>query len=101
MGMSPSRPCSAGPALALPVIMAVLRTALVLLVGTGAFVMFIDAGGLGLLIQTGIVLFRFPLLVGGDPRGRLALMDSSGSPASSRRWPPQGAIQFAFVTKCL
>ena len=51
--------------LALPVIMAGLRTALVLLVGTGAFATFIDAGGLGLLIQTGIVLFRFPLLVSG------------------------------------
>ena len=50
---------------ALPVIMAGLRTALVLLVGTGAFATFIDAGGLGLLIQTGIVLFRFPLLVSG------------------------------------
>ncbi|MDO5634750.1 MAG: ABC transporter permease [Micrococcus sp.] len=51
--------------LALPVIMTGVRTALVLLVGAGAFATFIDAGGLGLLIQTGIVLFRYPILVSG------------------------------------
>src|SRR5699024_5946323 len=39
--------------LAIPVIMTGVRTALVLLVGAGAFATFIDAGGLGLLIQTG------------------------------------------------
>ena len=42
-----------------------VRTALVLLVGAGAFATFIDAGGLGLLIQTGIVLLRYPILVSG------------------------------------
>jgi osmoprotectant transport system permease protein len=51
--------------LAVPVIMAGLRTALVLLVGTATLVTFIDAGGLGTLIVTGITLFRYPLLVSG------------------------------------
>lgn len=51
--------------LALPVIMTGARTALVLLVGAGAFATFIDAGGLGALIQTGITLYRFPVLVSG------------------------------------
>lgn len=51
--------------LAVPVIMAGARTALVLLVGTAAFAAFIDAGGLGSLIQTGIMLYRFPILVTG------------------------------------
>ena len=66
MGMSPAQVLlRVELPLALPVIMAGVRTALVLLVGTGAFASFIDAGGLGLLIQTGIVLYRFPLLVSG------------------------------------
>jgi osmoprotectant transport system permease protein len=51
--------------LASPVIMAGVRTALVLLVGTATLVTFIDAGGLGAIIQTGITLFRFSLLVSG------------------------------------
>lgn len=51
--------------MALPVIMTGARTALVLLVGAGAFATFIDAGGLGALIQTGITLYRFNVLVSG------------------------------------
>lgn len=51
--------------LAVPVIMAGVRTALVLLVGTAALVTFIDAGGLGAIIYTGISLFRFSLMVWG------------------------------------
>lgn len=51
--------------IALPVIMTGARTALVLLVGAGAFATFIDAGGLGALIQTGITLYRFSVLVSG------------------------------------
>lgn len=51
--------------LAVPVIMSGVRTALVLLVGTAAFGTFINAGGLGALIQTGITLFRFRILVSG------------------------------------
>lgn len=51
--------------IAVPVILTGIRTALVLLVGAGAFAAFIDAGGLGVLIQTGIVLFRYSILVSG------------------------------------
>lgn len=51
--------------MAVPVILTGVRTSLVLLVGAGAFATFIDAGGLGLLINTGIVLFRYPILVSG------------------------------------
>lgn len=51
--------------LAIPVIMTGVRTALVLLVGTASFATFINAGGLGALIQTGITLFRFRILTSG------------------------------------
>ncbi len=51
--------------LALPVIMVGVRTALVLVVGTGAFAYMINAGGLGTLIGTGITLFRNSILVSG------------------------------------
>lgn len=51
--------------LAVPVIMAGVRTALVLLVGTATFATFVNAGGLGQLITTGIQLFRYPVLVSG------------------------------------
>lgn len=51
--------------LAAPIIMAGVRTALVLLVGTASFATFINAGGLGALIQAGINLFRYPILVSG------------------------------------
>ncbi|OYO23139.1 ABC transporter permease [Enemella dayhoffiae] len=51
--------------MAIPVIMAGVRTALVLVVGTATFATFINAGGLGALIQTGITLFRFKVLVSG------------------------------------
>jgi osmoprotectant transport system permease protein len=51
--------------LAVPVIMSGVRTALVLVVGTATFATFINAGGLGSLITTGITLFRYPILVSG------------------------------------
>lgn len=51
--------------LAVPVIMTGVRTALVLLVGTATLATFINAGGLGTLIVTGITLFRYPVLVSG------------------------------------
>lgn len=51
--------------LAVPVIMSGVRTALVLLVGTATLATFINAGGLGSLITTGITLFRYPLIVSG------------------------------------
>lgn len=51
--------------LAVPVILAGVRTALVLLVGTATLATFIDGGGLGLLITTGINLNLNALLVSG------------------------------------
>jgi osmoprotectant transport system permease protein len=51
--------------LAVPVIMVGARTALVLVVGVASFATFIDAGGLGALIQTGITLLRTSVLVSG------------------------------------
>ncbi len=51
--------------LALPVMMAGVRTALVLVVGTAAFGTFVNAGGLGALIVVGINLFRAPILISG------------------------------------
>ncbi|WP_114558979.1 ABC transporter permease [Desertihabitans aurantiacus] len=51
--------------LALPVIMAGVRTALVLAVGTAAFATFINAGGLGSVITTGLYLFRNSVLISG------------------------------------
>lgn len=51
--------------LAVPVIMSGVRTALILMVGTATLATFIDAGGLGTYITTGITLFRFPILITG------------------------------------
>ena len=51
--------------LAVPVIMAGLRTALVLIVGTAALATFINAGGLGAIITAGITNYRFRMLVAG------------------------------------
>lgn len=51
--------------LAVPVIMTGVRTALVLVVGTTALASYINAGGLGSLIVTGINLFRNSILVSG------------------------------------
>lgn len=66
MGMSPQQVLfRVELPIAIPVIMTGVRTALVLLVGAGAFATFIDAGGLGLLIQTGIIMFRYSILVSG------------------------------------
>lgn len=52
--------------LAVPVIIAGVRTALVLSVGTAALATFINAGGLGDLINNGIKLNRTPVLVTGS-----------------------------------
>ncbi|GAA1520308.1 ABC transporter permease [Nocardioides humi] len=51
--------------LALPVIMAGVRTALVLVVGTATLATFINGGGLGATINSGLTLFRFPVMVAG------------------------------------
>src|SRR5699024_1032852 len=52
--------------LAIPVIMTGVRTAVVLLVGACSFVTIIDAGGLGLLIQPGIIMSRQSSLISGS-----------------------------------
>jgi osmoprotectant transport system permease protein len=51
--------------LAVPVILAGVRTALVLLVGTATLAVFVDGGGLGVLITTGINLYLNSLLISG------------------------------------
>lgn len=51
--------------LAVPVIVAGARLALVLLVGTAALAAFVGAGGLGFLITTGIKLSRLSVLISG------------------------------------
>lgn len=51
--------------LAVPVMLAGVRTALVLLVGTATLATFIGAGGLGLLITTGVNLFLPRVLISG------------------------------------
>ena len=51
--------------LALPVIMAGVRTALVLLVGTATLATFINGGGLGTTLQAGISLLRYSVIVWG------------------------------------
>ena len=58
-----------------PVILAGLRTALVLAVGVATLATFINAGGLGALIVNGIKLNRTPVLVtGGVLTACLALL---------------------------
>ncbi|MBP2381497.1 ABC transporter permease [Brachybacterium sacelli] len=51
--------------LAVPVMLAGVRTALVLLVGTAALATFINGGGLGVLITTGVNLDLNPVLIVG------------------------------------
>jgi len=51
--------------LAVPVMLAGIRTALVLVVGTAALAAFINGGGLGLLITTGVNLYLYKVLVAG------------------------------------
>jgi osmoprotectant transport system permease protein len=51
--------------LAVPVILAGIRTALVLLVGTATLAVFVDGGGLGILITTGVNLYLNSLLISG------------------------------------
>ncbi len=51
--------------LAVPVMLAGIRTALVLLVGTAALAAFVNDGGLGILIVTGVNLYLYSVLVSG------------------------------------
>lgn len=52
--------------LAVPVMLAGIRTALVLLVGTATLATFVDGGGLGLLITTGVNLSLNKVLIAGS-----------------------------------
>lgn len=52
--------------LAVPIMLSGIRTALVLLVGTAALATFIDGGGLGLLITTGVNLDLSSVLITGS-----------------------------------
>ena len=57
--------------LAVPLILAGLRTSLVLAVGTATLAFFVNGGGLGMLIDTGYKLHRITVLVvGAVARGR-------------------------------
>ncbi|GAB3411766.1 ABC transporter permease [Flindersiella endophytica] len=61
--------------LAVPVILTGIRTALVLLVGTATLAAFVNGGGLGLMIVTGLKLNRTPVIVvGGLLVAALALL---------------------------
>jgi osmoprotectant transport system permease protein len=51
--------------LAVPVMLAGIRTSLVLVVGTAALAAFINGGGLGLLITTGVNLYLYNVLIAG------------------------------------
>lgn len=51
--------------LAVPIILAGIRTAMVLLVGTATLAVFVNGGGLGVLITTGIALYLTSLLISG------------------------------------
>ncbi len=51
--------------LAVPVMLAGIRTALVLLVGTAALAAFVNGGGLGILIVTDVNLYLYSVLVSG------------------------------------
>jgi osmoprotectant transport system permease protein len=60
--------------LAVPIILAGIRTALIINVGTATLATFVDAGGLGTVIDRGIRLGRDPvLIVGSVLTGVLAL----------------------------
>lgn len=52
--------------LAIPLMLAGIRTALVLLVGTAALAFFVNGGGLGILIQTGVNLSLDRVLIAGS-----------------------------------
>ena len=58
--------CIRDSPLAVPVMLAGIRTALVLLVGTATLATFINGGGLGILITTGVNLNLTKVLVVGS-----------------------------------
>lgn len=52
--------------LAIPIMLAGIRTALIIVVGTATLATFIDAGGMGDIINTGIKTARDPILITGS-----------------------------------
>lgn len=77
--------------LATPVIMTGVRTALVLMTGTAALGGFVDAGGLGPLINTGIKLgLDSVLVVGAVAIAALALFIDGGARLIERAATPKG-----------
>lgn len=52
--------------LAIPIMLAGIRTALIIVVGTAALATFINAGGMGDIINTGIKTSREPILITGS-----------------------------------
>ncbi|MFO7193423.1 MULTISPECIES: ABC transporter permease [Thermocrispum] len=77
--------------LAVPMILAGLRTSLVLAVGTATFAAFVDAGGFGVLIDTGYKLNRLPVLLTGAVLAvALALMVDWLGAVAERYLGPKG-----------
>ena len=84
VGMSaPGRALRIESPLALPVIMAGVRTALVLPVGTATLVTFINAGGLGAIPADRHPAFRFSLMIAGARPGPCSLRCSSSGSGSN------------------
>lgn len=77
--------------LAVPLILAGLRTSLVLAVGTATFGLFVNAGGFGLLIDTGYKLNLMKVLVTGSAlaAGLALLVDWAGA-VMEQRFGPKG-----------
>jgi osmoprotectant transport system permease protein len=87
MGMTPAQVLwQVELRLALPVILAGVRTALVLSIGAATLAAYIGAGGLGELIFQGIAMVDTPLLLGGAiPVALLALMADGALGTLERR----------------
>ncbi|MFD5827866.1 ABC transporter permease [Lentzea sp. NPDC060358] len=77
--------------LAVPLVLAGLRTSLVLAVGTATFGLFVNAGGFGLLIDTGYKLSLTKVLVTGSVlAAALALLVDWAGAVMERRLGPKG-----------
>ena len=96
MGMSPFQLfCTVRAPLALPVAFAGVRTAASEVVASASLAAYIGAGGLGVLIYTGIGAMRFDLLwIGGLSVAVLSLVVNralAAIDARMRRWQTVGA----------
>lgn len=77
--------------LAVPVILAGIRTTLVLNVGVAALASFIGAGGLGELVTTGVKLYQLPVLIVGSAMiAMLAMMIDWVAAVAERYLHPKG-----------